>query len=291
MTAFILTNEPMLRLGVFLGVFAVMATWELVAPRRPHALSRRARWPGNIGIIVLDTLIVRLLLPAAAVGAAIAAATHGWGVFNLIAWPVWIEIVLTVVLLDLAIYFQHRIFHAVPVLWRLHRMHHADLDLDVTSGARFHPFEILLSVLIKMGVVVALGAPTAAVVIFEIILNATAMFNHSNVAISPKLDAILRWLIVTPDVHRVHHSIIPAETNSNFGFNLPWWDRLFGTWRAQPAAGHLGMTIGLETFRDPGQVRLDRMLIQPFVTPKATSAPYQPEPSSPRADRTDASTD
>ena len=187
------------------------------------------------------------------------------GAFStLLALPAWVGVVASVVLLDLAIYFQHVLFHAVPVLWRLHRMHHADLDFDVTTGLRFHPIEILLSMVIKLAVVAALGAPALAVLIFEVLLNATSMFNHGNVRIPAGLDRVLRWVVVTPDMHRVHHSILSRETNSNFGFNLPWWDRLFGTYRAQPAAGHEGMTIGIEQFRDPRELRLDRMLLQPF---------------------------
>jgi sterol desaturase/sphingolipid hydroxylase (fatty acid hydroxylase superfamily) len=173
-------------------------------------------------------------------------------------------VVLSVVILDLAIYLQHVLFHAVPALWRLHRMHHADLEFDVSTGLRFHPVEILLSTVIKLAVVAALGAPALAVVIFEVLLNATSMFNHSNVRVPLGIDRMLRWLVVTPDMHRVHHSITPRETNSNFGFNLPWWDRLFGTYRAQPQAGHEAMTIGIEQFRDVRELRLDRMLLQPF---------------------------
>ena len=199
-----------------------------------------------------------------AVGLALVAAAQGWGLFNLIELPGWIGIVAAVILLDLAIYLQHVLFHAVPALWRLHRMHHADLAFDVTTGLRFHPVEILLSMLIKLAVIAALGAPAIGVLIFEVLLNATSMFNHGNVDMPRPLDRILRWIVVTPDMHRVHHSIIARETNSNFGFNLPWWDRLFGTYRSQPAAGHDAMTIGIEQFRDPRELRLDRMLLQPW---------------------------
>jgi sterol desaturase/sphingolipid hydroxylase (fatty acid hydroxylase superfamily) len=181
-----------------------------------------------------------------------------------LALPPWANVPLAVMALDLAIYLQHVLFHAVPALWRLHRMHHADLEIDVTTGARFHPIEILLSMGIKLGVIAALGTPAVAVLLFEVLLNATSMFNHSNVAMPAWLDRVLRWIVVTPDMHRVHHSIVVRETNSNFGFNLPWWDRLFGTYRDQPAAGHDGMTIGIEQFRDPVEQRLDRMLTQPF---------------------------
>lgn len=260
----LLPHETALRLGGFAGIFAAMALWELLAPRRRQAFGRGRRWPSNIGVVALDTLLVRLLFPITAVGVALLAEAQGWGLFHALNAPAWLAIIASVILLDLAIYLQHVLFHAVPVLWRLHRMHHADLDFDVTTGARFHPIEILLSMGIKLGVVAALGAPAVAVLIFELLLNATSMFNHGNVRLPERFDRLLRWLVVTPDMHRVHHSVMPRETNSNFGFNLPWWDRLFGTYRAQPAAGHEQMTIGIEQFRDPRELRLDRMLLQPF---------------------------
>jgi sterol desaturase/sphingolipid hydroxylase (fatty acid hydroxylase superfamily) len=260
----LLAHEPILRLGAFAGVFALMAAWEIAAPRRVEAIGRGPRWPGNLGVVVLDTLLVRLVFPVAAVGVALLAETRGWGLFQVLGGPSWIAVIGGVILLDLAIYLQHVLFHAVPVLWRLHRMHHADLHIDVTTGVRFHPIEILLSMGIKLGVVAALGMPAVAVLIFEVLLNATSMFNHANVRLPARLDRVLRWIVVTPDMHRVHHSVLPRETNSNFGFNLPWWDRLFGTYRAEPAAGHAGMTIGIEQFRDPRELRLDRMLLQPF---------------------------
>jgi sterol desaturase/sphingolipid hydroxylase (fatty acid hydroxylase superfamily) len=260
----LLAYEPLIRLGAFAAIFMAMALWELLAPRRRQAIGRLRRWPGNLGIVVLNTLLVRLAFPTAAVGVALLAESRGWGLFPVLNSPPWLAVVAAVILLDLAIYLQHVLFHAVPVLWRLHRMHHADLEFDVTTGARFHPIEILLSMGIKLGVVAALGAPAAAVLIFEVLLNATSMFNHGNVRLPARLDRVLRWLVVTPDMHRVHHSVVPRETNSNFGFNLPWWDRLFGTYRAQPAAGHEAMTIGIEQFRDPRELRLDRMLLQPF---------------------------
>ncbi len=260
----LLTHEPAIRLVAFAAIFAAMALWELLAPRRRQAIGRVRRWPGNIGIVVLDTLLVRLVFPTAAVGVALLAQGHGWGVFHALEIPAWLAVIASVILLDLAIYLQHALFHAVPVLWRLHRMHHADLEFDVTTGARFHPLEILLSMAIKLGVVAALVTPAVAVLIFEVLLNATSMFNHGNVTLPARFDRVLRWLVVTPDMHRVHHSVVARETNSNFGFNLPWWDRLCGTYRAQPAAGHQAMTIGIEQFRDPGELRLDRMLLQPF---------------------------
>ena len=264
MTETIFSNEPAIRLGFFVVIFALVAVWECVAPRRPRTVSRRLRWPNNLGLVALNTVLLRLVFPAAAVGLALAGERQGWGLLNAFAVSPWVAVPLVVVVLDLAIYLQHVMFHAVPALWRLHRMHHADLDVDVTTGARFHPIEILLSMGIKLAVVAALGAPPLAVLIFEVLLNATSMFNHGNVRIAGKLDRTLRWFVVTPDMHRVHHSVLPRETNSNFGFNLPWWDRLLGTYRAQPAAGHQAMTLGIEQFREPGDLRLDRMLVQPF---------------------------
>jgi sterol desaturase/sphingolipid hydroxylase (fatty acid hydroxylase superfamily) len=227
---------------------------------------------------VLNTIIARLLLPTAAVGVAVSAASHGWGLLNDYAVPSWAALVLGVVLLDVAIYLQHVMFHAVPVLWRLHRMHHADLDIDVTTGARFHPIEIVLSMLIKFAVIAALGIPPAAVLVFEILLNATSMFNHGNVRIAHRLEPVLRWLVVTPDMHRVHHSIDRGETNSNFGFSLSVWDRLFGTYRAQPRAGHRAMTIGIPDFRDPAEcATLSGMLRIPFRVAGDASSNRFPE--------------
>ncbi|MCH9019607.1 MAG: sterol desaturase family protein [Proteobacteria bacterium] len=265
MTDASLANEPAIRLGFFIGVFAIVAVCEALAPRRERTMPRRVRWPNNIGVVALNTLLLRVVFPTAAVGVALAAEARGWGVLNAVGAPYWLAVALSVLLLDFAIYLQHVMFHAVPALWRLHRMHHADLDIDVTTGARFHPIEILLSMLIKLAVVAALGPPALGVLVFEVLLNATSMFNHGNLNIPLGVDRVLRWFVVTPDMHRVHHSVVVDETNSNFGFNLPWWDRIFGTYRAQPAAGHAAMTIGIEQFRDAGDLRLDRMLVQPFV--------------------------
>jgi len=209
-------------------------------------------------------VLTRIVAPTGAVGFAELAQAHEWGLFNAVGLPPSIETVIAFALLDLAIYLQHRVFHHVPLLWRLHRMHHADLDVDLTTGARFHPIEILLSLGIKFVVIVSLGASALSVLMFEVLLNATSMFNHSNVRLPRTLERGLRWLVVTPDMHRVHHSIVRRETDSNFGFNLPWWDRLFGTYKPQPDAGHAGMTFGIEQFRDPKELRLDRMLTQPF---------------------------
>jgi sterol desaturase/sphingolipid hydroxylase (fatty acid hydroxylase superfamily) len=256
--------EIVIRIAAYSAVFAVLAGWELLAPRRQLVVGRRPRWSNNLAIFVIDALAVRLLIPIAAVGAAVLASDRGWGLLNVLPLPGWLSAIVGFVLLDFIIYLQHVVFHYVPVLWRLHRMHHADLDIDVTTGVRFHPVEILLSMLIKIAVVIALGIPAIAVLIFEIALNATSMFNHSNVALPPPLERIVRWLVVTPQMHQVHHSIERIETNSNFGFNLPWWDRLFGTYRAAPAAGEQGVIIGLPIFRDPGELRVDRLLTQPF---------------------------
>lgn len=263
---FILQHQAPIRLGFFLGVFAVMAALELLAPRRMATVPKARRWSNNLALVVLNTATLRVLFPAAAVGVALFTQEHRWGVFNYYGIPGWLALIASLLLLDLAIYLQHVMMHSVPALWRLHRVHHADLDFDVTTGARFHTLEIVLSMLIKFAVIVVLGPPAAAVLIFEVLLNATAMFNHSNVRLPLGLDAVLRWIIVTPDMHRVHHSVEDDETNSNFGFNLPWWDRLLGTYRDQPRAGHVQMTIGIRTFRDPKQcTRLAGILAMPFV--------------------------
>ena len=264
MPQMISAGEPLIRLGTFLGILAIMGLWEAFAWRRAGRLARIRRWPGNLGIVVLDTLAVRLLFPVTAVGVALLAQAKGWGLLLVLPLPDWTAIAAAVLLLDLTIYSQHVAFHAVPVLWRLHRMHHADLEFDVTTGLRFHPIEILLSMAIKFAAIIVIGAPPLAVLIFEVTLNATSMFNHGNVRLFPWLDRGLRWVVVTPEMHRIHHSILWRETNSNFGFSLPWWDRIFRTYRAQPAAGHEHMTIGIEQFRDPAELRLDRMLSQPF---------------------------
>jgi len=266
-TSFLLSHEPAIRLGAFAGIFTVMALWEVLAPRRRQGVGRWKRWPANLGIVVLDSVLVRLLFPTAAVGVALFADARGWGLLHALAVPDWLALIVSLLLLDMAIYLQHVMFHAVPLLWRLHRVHHADLEIDLTTGARFHPLEILLSLLLKFGVIAALGPPAMAVLLFEVLLNATAIFSHSNARLPRRLDSVLRWLLVTPDMHRVHHSWYPDETNSNFGFNLPWWDRLFGTYRAQPRDGHTGMTIGINQFRDPRELRLDRMLWQPLRGP------------------------
>jgi sterol desaturase/sphingolipid hydroxylase (fatty acid hydroxylase superfamily) len=256
--------EFLIRISSFALVFTAMAGWEFLAPRRAWTVGRGPRWTNNFGILIVDVLAVRILIPTAAVGVALFAAERGRGLFHLAGLPLSIAAVLGFVILDLVIYWQHVVFHKVPVLWRLHRMHHADLDIDVTTGVRFHPFEILISLLLKIATVMAFGIPAVAVLLFEVLLNATAMFNHANVSMPAALDRVLRLIVVTPDMHRVHHSILRNETDSNFGFNLPWWDRLFGTYRAAPQAGHRGMTIGLPIFRNPRELRVDRLLTQPF---------------------------
>lgn len=268
----ILAAEPTIRIIAFFAVLTAMALWEVAAPRRRRDIPRVVRWTNNIALVVLDTAILRLTFPILAVGLASMAEERGWGFLNNIEAPVWLAIVVSMLLLDLAIYLQHVMFHAVPGLWRLHRMHHADLDFDATTGLRFHPVEILASMGIKLAVVAALGPPAVAVLLFEVILNATALFNHANIDIPRPVDRVLRWIVVTPDMHRVHHSVDPRETNSNFGFNLPWWDRLLGTYVAQPAKGHTDMDIGIEQFRTRRDLWLDRMLIQPLRGPACGGA-------------------
>ncbi len=242
-----------------------MMLWELASPRRQLSQKKPLRWASNLGVVVLDAVILRFLFPAAAMGVALAAQQAHWGLFNNIQLPFIVKFIASVIILDFAIYIQHVMFHAVPLFWRVHRMHHVDLDVDVTTGLRFHPLEIVMSMLIKFGVVILLGAPASAVIAFEVLLNGTSMFNHSNVYLPKRIDRIIRWFIVTPDMHRVHHSILIKETNSNFGFNLSIWDRLFGTYRSQPQEGHQGMTIGITTFRSAKHcINLLGMLAIPF---------------------------
>jgi len=265
MAVWLSAHEATIRLGCFLAVLAAMALWERIAPRRSLALPRSARWFSNLGLMVLGSLAARLLVPVAATGVALFAARQESGLFNQVAMPGWVALAVSVVVLDAAIYLQHLMFHAVPVLWRLHLVHHADIDFDTTTGVRFHPIEMVLSLLIKCAVILLLGPPVAAVIVFEVLLNATALFNHGNVRLPRALDRRLRWLVVTPEMHRVHHSVHSNETNSNFGFNLPWWDHLCGTYRDQPRDGHTAMTIGLHEPRDPRDVAyLSGMLRLPF---------------------------
>ncbi len=265
MVDFILGHEPPIRFGFFFGILILMAVWEIMAPRRPLSVSKRSRWFSNLGLVAIDTLSLRLLLPAAAVGMASLSSQQGWGLLNNFRFPGWLALLLGAAGLDFTIYLQHVLFHFIPTLWRLHRVHHTDLDFDVTTGIRFHPIEIILSMGIKMVAVVLLGASALAVILFEILLNATSLFNHGNVRLPRALDRVLRLFVVTPEMHRVHHSVLIKEHNSNFGFNLPWWDRLLGTYRDQPSAGHEAMTIGLSPFRDPSRLHLWRLLILPFM--------------------------
>ncbi len=263
---FVLQNEVPIRLGFFFGVFAVMALWEVLAPRRALTVSKAVRWANNLGLVFFNSFVLRVLFPAAAVGVAVFAAEQGWGLLNYYQLPFALTVVLSVIAMDFIIYLQHVLVHAVPALWRLHRVHHADLDYDVTTGARFHTIEIILSMLIKFATILVLGPPVVAVVIFEVVLNAMAMFNHGNVGLPLGLDRIIRLLLVTPDMHRVHHSVEDNEANSNYGFNLSIWDRLFGTYIDQPREGHTGMTIGIHGYRDPKQVdQLPGMLALPFI--------------------------
>ena len=257
--------EEIIRLAFFFGVLAIVAVWEVIAPRRALTDSKGRRWFANLSLVGIDTAVVRILLPVLPVGLAFMAQERGWGILNNIILLNWIKIALAVVALDFIIYLQHVLFHFLPILWRLHRMHHTDLDVDVTTGNRFHPIEIVISVGIKLASVALIGPPALAVIIFEVVLNATSQFNHGNIRIPAPVDQWLRTVVVTPDMHRVHHSVIPRETNSNFGFNLPWWDRLCGTYRPQPEQGHTEMSIGLKEFRDPAMLSLPRLLIQPFV--------------------------
>ena len=262
----IVQHEPALRLGAFFGVLVVVGLAELAFPRRRLTVSKSRRWASNLAIVFLNSALVRLLLPLTAGSFAALAARRGWGVFNNLGAPVWVAGLGSLVVLDFAIYLQHVMFHAVPALWRVHRVHHADLDFDVTTGARFHPIEIVLSMLFKFAVIVVIGAPAAVVILFEVLLNGTAMFNHANLRLPAALDRVLRLFVVTPDMHRVHHSVEDHETNSNFGFNVPWWDHVFGTYKAQPDAGHGAMLIGIRGYRAPRLATdLPGMLILPFL--------------------------
>lgn len=258
-------NDPAwIRLGCFVGVLLLCTLWENVLPRKALTVSRAFRWVNNLSLVALNSVVIALVMPIAAFQSAVIASEHQWGLFQLLPLPDWLNVLLSIILLDFIIYVQHVIFHRVPVLWKLHRMHHADLDIDVTTGARFHPIEILISMVIKIGAVFMLGVSPIAIVMFEIILNASAMFNHSNAKLALPVDAWLRKAIVTPDMHRVHHSVIPRETHSNFGFFLSVWDRMFSTYRAQPELGHEHVVIGLPDIRDKQEQRLDKLLTQPF---------------------------
>ena len=274
--SWIVSHEPAVRLGFFFGVFLVMALWELVTPRRRLQVAKGSRWFANLGIMVLGTLVVRVIFPTAAVGMALVAGERGWGLLNNVDLTPVVAVVVSVLVLDLFIYLQHVMFHAVPALWRLHMVHHADVDFDVTTGLRFHPLEIVLSMLIKLAAVALLGAPAVAVIIFEVVLNATAIINHGKIRLPVAVDRVLRLIVVTPDMHRVHQSVNTPENNSKFGFNLPWWDRLLGTYRDQPEEGHEKMVIGLSQFQDRPRQSLPWLLAVPF-TGGAVDSPFDGE--------------
>lgn len=264
--AYIVENEAVFRLAAFLAVFALMTLWEIWRPCRNPRVRKGRRWINNLALVILNTLLVRLLFPAAAVGVALFAGANGWGVLNYLSWPPAAEFLAALIILDMAIYLQHVMFHAVPLFWRFHRVHHADPDFDVTTGVRFHPIEIIVSMLIKFVVILALGPPLLAVIVFELILNAMAMFNHSNIRLPAGFEHALRLIFVTPDMHRVHHSMEIDEANSNFGFNLSWWDKLFGTYIDQPRMGHQAMAIGIRAYQDLNTcVSLPRILLIPFL--------------------------
>ena len=267
MSEWIVENAQWVRLGAFATIFSAMAAWEILRERRELRTSKGRRWATNIGIIVADSLILRLVFPMGAIGVAYLAGDLRWGVFNALEAPYWLAILLSFVALDFVVWLQHVVFHAIPALWKVHMMHHADLDFDVTTGTRFHPIEMVISMGIKAAAILLLGAPVAAVLLFEVLLNGTSMFNHANIYIPEPIDRLLRLFVVTPDMHRVHHSAEPHETNTNFGFNLPWWDYLFGTYCDQPEKGHEEMTIGLEQLRDPEKNTFLHLLVLPFVDP------------------------
>jgi sterol desaturase/sphingolipid hydroxylase (fatty acid hydroxylase superfamily) len=272
---FLLDHESVIRFGFFLGTFALMALWEVLAPLRVPGTSKAVRWPNHVMLAAMNVVLVRVLFPLAAVALAVYAGERGIGLFNMIPVPYLLAFVGSLLALDLAIYLFHLVFHAVPALWRVHRVHHADLDIDVSTGVRFHPIQMVLSVVVKSVVILLLGPPALSVLTFEVLSHAITLFNHGNVRIPPSLDRVLRWLVVTPDMHRIHHSIHIAETDSNFGFVLPWWDRMFGTYRAEPAAGQLRMVVGIETFRTDRDLWLDRLVLNPVIDERG-SQPMSP---------------
>jgi sterol desaturase/sphingolipid hydroxylase (fatty acid hydroxylase superfamily) len=258
-------QESLLRISFFLATFFLLVAAEWHRPRRKLGF-RLSRWVSNLGLVGLSTVLVRIVLPVAAVGWAVQVGEHDWGVLNQTAWPAWVEGMAAFVALDFAIFAQHWATHHVPALWRLHRVHHSDLDVDASTGVRFHPVEILLSMLWKMGVVTVLGAGAVGVLVFEIVLSSSSLWEHANVRLSSRMDRLLRSVIVTPDMHRVHHSWYPDETNSNYGFNFSFWDRLFRTYHPQPRDGHEDMTLGLKEFRRDEAQRLTQLLVQPLQT-------------------------
>ena len=257
--------ETAIRFGSFFGMLLIMGAAETLWPRRPLTAPKNRRWLSNLSILGLSTLLIRLLVPVIPTGVALYAADKGIGLLHLVPLPEWSAIVISVLLLDMIIYWQHVLFHRIPVLWRIHRMHHADTDIDASTGIRFHTIEFILSIGLKLAAILILGPPVIAVIAFEILLNGCALFNHANVHLPVGLDKWLRLFVVTPDMHRVHHSTSPAEFNTNYGFNMPWWDRLFGTYKPQPDLGHEAMKIGLNIFRDPEYLSLRKMLAMPFL--------------------------
>jgi len=265
---FLINNEAAIRGFFFFGGFIIVAVLERIMPKREMAIPRKKRWFGNIGLVFLNSIILRLTFPFLTVGLAIFCEKHGWGFLNYLDWPYSLKFIATLLFFDIAIYLQHVTVHFVPLFWRLHRLHHSDMDYDVTTGLRFHIIEIIASVLLKMVFVAGVGPPAAALILSETMLNLTAMFNHGNINIPVKVDKILRLVFITPDMHRIHHSAIPSETNSNYGFVLPWWDWICGSYVAQPKKGHLDMTIGLKEFRDPKFLKLQWLMAQPFINDK-----------------------
>ena len=272
----IVAQEPWLRLAAFGSILLLLLAAEGWWPRRTGPMQHRLRWAANLSVVVVDVLLVRLLVPLGATGTAIWADVHGYGLLAQVQWPGVLEAALAFLALDALIYWQHRLFHQIPLFWRLHRMHHSDVEFDTTTGVRFHPVEILVSMLIKMAAVLAFGAPVLAVIAFEIALNATSLFNHANLRLPVPVDRALRRVLVTPDMHRVHHSVHRHEHDSNYGFNLSWWDHLFRSYTAQPADGHTTMRIGLAQFRDEAEQHLPALLVQPL-------RPLGPERSPPAA--------
>jgi sterol desaturase/sphingolipid hydroxylase (fatty acid hydroxylase superfamily) len=272
---FLLGHESVIRFGFFLGTFALMALWEVLAPLRMPGTSKAVRWPNHVMLAAMNIGLVRVLFPLAAVALAVYAGEHGIGLFNIIPVPYLLAFAGSLLALDLAIYLFHLLFHAVPALWRVHRVHHADVDIDVSTGVRFHPIQMMLSVSIKSIVILLLGPPALSVLTFEVLSHAITLFNHGNVRIPAALDRVLRWFVVTPDMHRIHHSIHIAETDSNFGFVLPWWDRMFGTYRAEPAGGQVRMVVGIESFRTDRDLWLDRLMLNPVVDERG-SQPMSP---------------
>lgn len=264
----LLDQEAFIKFISFVMMFLLMATLEIKSPKRASQLDKSYRWANNMSISLLNSVILRMIFPSAAAGVAIWVDIEHFGLFNssfMLAWAPWLKAIAGLILLDFAIWLQHLLFHFVPALWRLHRVHHSDLDIDFTSGLRFHPLEIVLSMAFKSCIILMFGVPVAAVLIFEICLSSASMFNHGNIHIPARVDKLLRWFIVTPDMHIIHHSWSLHETNSNFGFNFPWWDRLLGTYKSAPDYGYSGMTIGLHEFRTKKDARVDKLLLQPFA--------------------------